>query len=378
MSDVTGPRAAATPGAGYDLRWATRADEPDVRALVGSVPMPGAVSVRFAREPDYFLGATIMGDPCDVLVARERDGGVLAGIACRAEHRAFVNGAETILGYIGQIRVAPGARGNWLVHRGAKLFRDAGAPGLLYAGVIATDNPRARDLLVGRRPPLGLRAVRVSGLTTCAILLRPRHAPRIRGLDVVPASAGRIADVVDFLRRSGPKRQFFPAYTADDFAGGVTLRGLAPGDVMVAYRGDAIVGVMAAWDQSAYKQDIVEAYGPSLQRLRPAYDLMARLAGASPLTPPGRAMPLAFAACACVADDDPTVMRALVVVCARHARERGKAYLMLGLADGDPLLPVVRRFLHVTYRSDLYALSWTTDPASVLDGRVPYIEIATL
>jgi hypothetical protein len=25
--------------------------------------MPGAVSVRFAREPDYFLGATIMGDP---------------------------------------------------------------------------------------------------------------------------------------------------------------------------------------------------------------------------------------------------------------------------------------------------------------------------
>ena len=48
---------------GFDLRWATPADEPDIRALVGSVPMPGAVTVRFAREPDYFLGATIMGDP---------------------------------------------------------------------------------------------------------------------------------------------------------------------------------------------------------------------------------------------------------------------------------------------------------------------------
>jgi hypothetical protein len=56
----------------FDLRWATPDDEPDIRALVGSVPMPGAVAVRFAREPDYFLGAAIMGDPCDVLVARHR------------------------------------------------------------------------------------------------------------------------------------------------------------------------------------------------------------------------------------------------------------------------------------------------------------------
>ena len=167
----------------FDLRWAIADDEPDIRALVGSVSMPGAVSVRFAREPDYFLGTTIMGNPCDILVARHRRDGQLAGIACRAERQAYVNGQESLLGYIGQIRVSPDFQGNWLVHQGAKRFKDASPPGLLYAGVIASENPRARKLLTGARLPAGLQATRVCGLTTCAILLRPLRIPRVRGVD---------------------------------------------------------------------------------------------------------------------------------------------------------------------------------------------------
>src|SRR5512139_133128 len=46
----------------FDIYWAGGEDESDIRALIGSVAMPGAVSVRFAREPDYFLGASIMGN----------------------------------------------------------------------------------------------------------------------------------------------------------------------------------------------------------------------------------------------------------------------------------------------------------------------------
>lgn len=363
---------------GFEIRWATPDDEPDIRALVGAVPMPGAVTVRFAREPDYFLGTTIMGDLCDVLIGRHRLDGRLAGIGCRAERRAYVNGRESPLGYIGQIRVAPEFRGRWLVHRGAKWFKEASPPGLLYMGVIAGENPRARELLVGTRLPGSPHATRVCGLTTCAILLRPRRSPHVTGVDVRPGAPETLGEIVEFLRQHGPRRQFFPAYTLEDFTGGVTLRGLRPQDIMVARRGGAVVGVMAAWDQAAYKQDIVDAYGPALRRLRPAYNLGARLLRARPLTPPGQAIPLAFAACVCIADDEPAVMKALISACAQSAYQRGKAFLMLGLADNDPLLPVARRWLHVTYRSDLFAASWNDDPASLLDGRVAYIEIATL
>jgi hypothetical protein len=68
----------------------------------------------------------------------------------------------------------------------------------------------------------------------------------------------------------------------------------------------------------------------------------------------------------------------LLPACVNTAYKRGKAYLMLGLADGDPLLPIVKRYLHVTYHSDLFALSWDDGVVSRVDSRVPYIEIATL
>ncbi|MFN2323957.1 MAG: hypothetical protein ABR510_13500, partial [Trueperaceae bacterium] len=185
-------------------------------------------------------------------------------------------------------------------------------------------------------------------------------------------------DVVAFLRAQGARRQLFPAYTLADFVAGTALRGLAPEDVQVAWRGDRIVGTLAAWDQSGYKQDVVAGYGPPLRRWKPLLDAAARLVGARPLTPPGATIPLAFAALVRVADDDLAVFRALLVAGAEAARARGASFLMVGLADADPLLPVAKRFLHVPYRSDLYALAWTGDPAARLDGRVPQIEIATL
>ena len=362
----------------FDVRLATAADEPDLRALAGSVAMPGAVAVRFAREPDYFLGTTIMGDPCDVVVARERATGALAGFACRAERSAFVNGAVERVGYLGQVRVAERYRGAGLIARGARLLRGRTPPGQLAFGVLARENPRAIGALVGARPAGGVRAARLGGLTTCAVLLRPRRPVRAPGVEVRPAEAAQLPDLIAFLRTEGARRQLFPAYALEDLTDGIARRGLAPEDVQVAWRGERIVGTLAVWDQSGFKQDVVAGYGPALRRWRPLVDAAARVVGAQPLTPPGAAIPLAFAALVRVADEDRGVLRALLVAGGEAARARGKAFLMVGLADADPLLPVVRRFLHVPYRSDLYALSWSDDPAARLDGRVAQIEIATL
>jgi hypothetical protein len=80
----------------------------------------------------------------------------------------------------------------------------------------------------------------------------------------------------------------------------------------------------------------------------------------------------------CIQDDDLDVMSLLLWACAQRARARGKAFLMLGLADDDPLLTVGRSYLHLTYHSDLYAASWSDEPLSLLDERIPYVEIAAL
>jgi hypothetical protein len=186
-----------------------------------------------------------------------------------------------------------------------------------------------------------------------------------------------LAEIVVFLRQYGARRQFFPAYRVEDFSSG-RLRGLAAEDVLVARRDGQIAGTLAVWDQAGYKQDIVDAYGPGLARLRPLYDLAARLLGARPLTPPGQALPLAFASHICVAQDDARVLRTLLAAAMAKAYARGKSFLMLGLADNDPLLATARRPLHIRYHSELFAAGWDAAALASLDERVPYIEIATL
>ena len=337
------------------------------------------MTIRFEREPDYFLGCPIMGDPCDVLVARHLPDGELAGLMCRSERWAFVNGRETRIGAIGQIRVAERFQGRWLLHRGWRALGRLGSPDLLYVGVVARDNPRARGVLVERRVPGAPAVRRLAGMTTLALVLHRFQPTAIRGCAIEPGSAARLEEIVDFLRTCGSRRQLFPAYRVADFVDGRSLRGLALEDLVVARRGGAILGVMGMWDQSTFKQDVVHAYGPTLRRLRPAYDLAARAIGARPLPAPGQAIRSAFAAFVSIADDEPAVLRSLLAATGRRARERGFAFLTIGLADDDPLLPPARRWLHITYRSDLYVHSWgREDPAAALDGRVPYVEIATL
>ena len=363
----------------FDFALAGASDEADIRRLVGGTPMPGAVTIRFEREPDYFLGCPIMGDPCDVLIVRHLPDGELAGVMCRSERRAFVNGRETRIGAIGQIRVAERYRGRWLLQRGWRVLGGLGPPGLLYVGVVARDNPRARGVLVERRTPGAPGVRRLAGMTTLALVLRRHRRSATRGCTIEPGSPASIEEIVAFLRATGARRQLFPAYRVEDFLDGRTMRGLALDDVSVARRDGAIVGVMAMWDQSAYKQDVVHAYGPTLRRLRPVYDVAARLIGGQPLPAPGEAIRAAFAALVCVEGDDPRVLRALLDATAERARVRGHAFLTIGLTDEDPLLAAARRSLHITYRSDLFVLSWNAgDPATGLDGRIPHVEIATL
>ncbi len=374
----------------FEFMVAGPADEPEIRRLVGATPMPGSVAIRFEREPDYFLGCSIMGDPCDVLIARHVPDGQLAGMLCRAERPAFVNGRETRIGYIGQIRAAPRFAGRWLLQRGLPLFRRRSPPGMPYFGVMARENPRARGAFFGPRRAGGFGATRLAGWTTSALILRAADGPppglpgRHRGtamtrLTVARGSVGTIEEIVGFLRRIGSTRQLYPAYRVDDFVGGVRTRGLALEDLLVARRAGAIVGVLGMWDQSTFKQDVVASLGPALRRVAPAYDLGARLIGARPLPRPGAMIQAGFACFVAVEGDDPAVLQALVHEARGLAWRRGLTYLTIGLADRDPLLAAVRRSLAITYRSDLFLLSWDpAGPAARLDARVPYIEIATL
>ena len=339
------------------------------------------MELTYEREPDYFLGCAVMGRTCQTLVARANESGQVVGLATRAVRPLFVNGQAEDVGYIGQLRVDRDHQARGVVAQGFRLLRQLHEDGATtgYITTIIEGNTVAEGVLVQKARRLFPVYRAVGRLFTLAIIVRRPRRLRRTDLELRPAATLDLQDVVAFLHAQGSRKQFFPAYSADNLTGPAT-RDLDLAGVAVACRRGRIVGVLALWDQSGYKQNVVHSYRADLGRIKPLYNLAARLLGAQPLTEIGQPIHHAYASLACVQDDDPAVFHSLLAWVYNRAAVRHYAFLMLGLAEADPLLAVARRQLHIAYKSTLYTVCWREEDGwhERLDGRTPYVEIATL
>jgi hypothetical protein len=341
-------RAARPDRPEFHFDLATPADGPAIRRLLRENPVPGRVTVTYEREPDYFCGCATMGRFHQTLVARRRPGGELAALLCRAVRPRFVNGHEEQVGYLGQLRVDARHRGRWIVPRGVEALRTLHTDGRAeaYLASIIDGSREARGILVDHRRGSLPAFHELDRLCTLALVVRRRRAfarsaPAACAID--RGSAAELGAIVAFLREHGAAKQLFPAYAEDDFGPGGTTPGFRVEDFLVARRAGRIAGVLGLWDQSAYKQTVVQGYAGLLGRARPLYNAGARLLGAQALPPPGAPIRHAYASFVCVANDDPAVFDALLRRALDLAAARRHAYLMVGLSARDPLLPVARR-----------------------------------
>ncbi len=365
----------------YRFELAHPADDAAIRRLLRENPVPGQLALTYEREPSYWDGCSVFGHVCQTLVARSVDSGEVVGLATRSLRTLFVNGEPEEVGYIGGLRVDQHHRGRWLVPLGFRLFHDLHSDGKAtgYLTTIIEGNAEAEGLLVekARRHYPAYRAL--DRLLTLALVIRrpKRFSPAT--FEVLGGDEVELHEIVAFLQREGRRKQFFPVYGEADFLGERT-RGFDPADFVVACQGNAIVGVMGLWDQSAYKQTVVHAYGDKLQRAKALYNAGARVLGARPLTEIGQPIHFAYASFVCVADDDPVIFRGLLHALYNRAAERAYSFVMLGLCGRHPLISTAQQWLHLPYASTLYTVCWQGDEAwhTGLDGRVPFVEIATL
>ena len=54
------------------VRLANQSDDPDIRHLLATNPVPGQVTITYEREPDYFLGCGTMGHFYQIVVGRHQ------------------------------------------------------------------------------------------------------------------------------------------------------------------------------------------------------------------------------------------------------------------------------------------------------------------
>lgn len=367
------------------VELATPAHEPELRRLLRENPMDGEIRVTLEREPNAHLAAAVEGEPHATVVASEGANARIVGMGSRAVMDAFVNGEPRRVGYLSQLRLDRAYRGRLrLLAEGYALLRAQRARGEQAYDLtsIVADNSVARRLLGAGLPGLPSYRPLEPFVTTLVVPPRRRVPGRAaRRVRLERGSRELLSAIADCLERNGRRFQFARRYSVDTLLSPTRSRGLGAEDFLVATAGDRVVGCLALWDQSGFKQIVVRGYAPRVARWRSLVNLAAPLLGTPRLPEPGAALPHAYLSHIAVDDDSPDIFEALLLAALNEARDRSMTYVVAGFAARHPLLGVVRRHGHPReYVSLLYAVHWDDDAGAVaqLDGRVPHVEVALL
>lgn len=362
VSDATGvARRLGT--ARFEL--ADAHDDEELRELLRDTPMSGRVRLLFLREPSYLRAARIQGEEVQVVVARVKER--IGGVFTRALRPTWINGERVTAGYLSDLRIAPSLRGGTTLQRGYRYLRELHADGKaeIYSTVIVEDNRRALATLAAGRA--GLPRYTDLGLV-CTPMLHLRCAlPPLPG-DVRRGSADELPAIVAKLNEN--RLQFAPCYSTQDFLPGGRLSGLRAEDFYVLRRGESIAGVIAVWDQSAFRQTVVHGYGGALAWLRPLVNLVRKPG----LPAPGRRLSYSYVALA--STDDVEAFSSLLRRACNDALAAGNPRLLVGLHERDPRLSTLDEYSCTRFAGRLFAVTFDEPPE--LDGRVPYMEAALL
>ena len=364
-----------------EIEFATLADDSAIRSLLRREPMPGKIRVRYEREPEFWVGCDATGEDCRVLVARQADHDEIVGLACRSSRQVFVNGRAQRLGYLSQLRVDSRFRGQWLVSRGFSKLRQLhdADPLPAYLVAIVDGNREATGILV-RRPRRAFPAFHaVADCRTVAILVN-RLKPSLRSdATISVACQSDLEDVAWFLNAQGSRRQFSPLWSEERLTK-LSSYGLSMDSMRILRRRGEIAGVGALWDQSGFKQAILDGYSGWIRLVAPLDNKVAPWLGLAALPRPGEKLQCAYLSLFCVASDDLSSSRVLLRELYNLGQGRGLRYLFAGFDSRDPLMAATRNYTHVVYPSRLYLAEWSDGESfhEQLDRRLVNIDIATL
>jgi len=362
------------------LELAQKKDNMELLDLMANMPMPGSVRVAYRREPDFFRALRVEGRTSQTIVGRDTDTGKIAGMGTRSVKPVYVNGRQMQIGYLSGLRVLESYRGTIHLARGYQMLRTLHNDGqaTLYLSTMLNDNLVARKLTRSRTC---LPAYHDIGqFRAVAISLECRVPTARNSVEIRPATHDDTKILVEFMKEQGKRRQFFPAYSSDDFfTDDGLLRGLRPENILLAFHGERLDGVVAAWDQKSFRRSTVTGYSRWIGLARPFYNLWAKLTRLPTLPPFGSTLNYFYMALPCIRNDSEDVFLALLGELIRLNKHQYD-FLMAGMHESDPLFPTLCRFRHFDYLSRLYVVCWEDGEElfTSLNGRTPYLELGAL
>jgi len=365
----------------YQFSLAGHDDDAALRQRMAENHMQGNIVLSFRREPDYFLGCAVQGDRSEILKCVDASSGRIVGLGARHSKRLFVNGIETRVGYLSDLRADQAVRKRTLVARGYSFLRQLhDADQLpLYFSIILDGNDEAISSITSARAGLPVYEDRGRILTPAIHLDRRRPEHVCEGVSIRRGTASIMPQVFEFLRKEYAKKQLAPCYRNSDL-GSPRLLGLKPNNFYVAYRGNRIAGCVAAWDQSEFRQTHVERYSGILRVARPFYNIAARWSSLHALPAPGAKVPYLYLSLIATENNRTDIFATLLRTVYRDQRSGKYHFLIAGLHERDPLCQVLNDYRSIEAGGRLFLIYYPDDAEYIsnLDERTFYIEMAAV
>ena len=364
----------------YVIEPATPADDAGLRDLFRRTSMGSGIEVSFEREPSYFQALAIQGHRHEVGVIRDRPTGRIIGSGTRIMRKGFINGQETEVGYLGDLRINPEFRNRTLTARLYHSLQARDAWCEWYYTVVFEENTLALNTIAKGRASLPV--YHDCGRVLCPGIELRGKLPRISvpGIIIRQGTDDDLPHIVDCLNRNLARKQFAAVHKAEHFQRGDRWRGLKTEDFFVAEQGGKITGIVAGWDQSSFKQTRIVRYHGRWKWLGPLSRWVAPIRQAPGLPSPGECLSYFYACCIAVDQDNLEVFRALLRELYNANVGQEWLYFMVGLHERDPLVPALKEYAQIPFAGRLFAVTLADDgnlpPA--LDSRIPSVEIATL
>jgi hypothetical protein len=351
-------------------------DDPDLRRLLRENPFAGSISISFEREPNYFSASAIEGEFTQTLVVRDSQTSQIIGVGDRSIRPYYVNSEIKDIGYFSGLRIDSKYQHGMALARflskgfeGQRELHKDGRSKFYLMSIVADNNP-ARRLLDSKLPHYP-RLHPYARMFTFAI--HPARRKRKSKIKITRGSADLIPAIVDCLTRNGSRAQFAPCWTENALRSTLELN-LAIEDFFLIRSGDRVTGCLALWNQQPFKQSVIRGYSGNMARYRKLINLF------TPLPDVGKRLNQCFACFMAIDNDDPEIFSAALRALYNEAARRKYDYVMLGLADGNPFIPIAKSYRPIVYKSDIHLVAWEDGYKEIanVDKRPPALEIALL
>ncbi len=331
------------------VRTAENSDDDALCRLMEECPMGKRIRVTFRRRGGFFKGARVQSEDPFIYGAFEENGKAIGAFSA-GNRRVWIDGKVQAVRYLADLRIHPEHRnGRWLA-RGFRKVNELLGDGFAQT-LVLSDNKKAKTLLTSRRA--GLPSYHPTG-TYRTLFFGKKSRRFTTPFEIRKASRDDAAIIQELHEQHASRYRLSPVLDFSSEMGYGYFQGLSWEDFYLGFRDGQLVAMVGVWDQSGFKQLVVESYSPEMAFSRP---LIKCYTGMSLPKVGEAATTRALTSIAC-REFDQDVLRDLV----RHIliKMPTGVFLMAGFDSLDPVLKSLSGIRH-----------WSETGTHYLVGKIP-------